>query len=150
MKIIAVLFSLFLANTALASDGETVGCFGLALSVPNSLEGDGAWTSLRVPGSLCVTEKNMVETGDEFTATGKITIVIRDGNGKRKATYSLTARSSEGAAGSTYTIYGNDINKLTPDDFDIVQFRMRNDHVKKGQVAGSVRINGTYIELVQK
>ena len=88
--------------------------------------------------------------------TGEIQIVIRNPKGKVLAAYELGASWREGAGAMDFTTYGKTVKDVTgPTSIDdsrpTVTFRMRMDYIKRGEVAGHVKLPfGTNLTLVKE
>ena len=156
MKKLMMTCLLIIGSSALATDGNSTGCFGLAIPVPKSFATAKPTGSVLVStnGSICVTEKNMnFIDPDRNLSLGEITIKIYDGK-KEVAHYEMGAATTEGALGTAYTAYGKtDNDALDQSDENrgnLIIFAMRNDHIKKGQLAGRVEMNGTSMSLIQQ
>ncbi len=147
---------LMICSSAFATDGNSTGCFGIALRVAKTFEGSQPTGSALIStnGSICITEKNMnFIDPDRMVSTGEINIKIYEGK-KEVAHYELGASTSEGAAGTIYTSYGktqNDVlDQSDANKYKLLVFAMRNDHIKKGEQAGRVEMNGTEMMLMQR
>ena len=154
MKSLLTLALIAFSGMANATLGRTTECFDMAVDIP-SVHGGAKDAYLKVEGMLCVREKNMKPVDqDEILSTGEITITITNGKGKTVGLYNLGARSSEGAMGTAHTWYAKDLKELEQgqkDQYaDVIKFRMRNDHIKKSQPAGSVSIQNNRIILIQR
>jgi hypothetical protein len=140
-----------------ASDGKTEGCFKIAVGFPSALDGSGDESLLPTGGELCSVEKNLnPQDPDGMIFTGDITITIKSASGKVIQSYSLGAVEREGAAGTLYSVMGktaSDVSNVDPNKQNqpIILFRMRNDHIKAGEDAGSVRFPfGSPLRLIQE
>lgn len=157
MKMVfGMLMGTLVCGAAWATDGRSTGCFDVAVSVPKTFTaGEPQGTVYIKTGAvLCVTEKNMKAVdADEIVSTGEITIRVRE-NGRTSASYKLGARSSEGAAGTIYTSYGATVTDVSDqkdeNNYKLATFKMRNDHIKRGEGAGAVALFGTELILFQR
>lgn len=141
-----------LASSAFATDGRSAGCFDLNLQIPKDLGTSGATALVATSVTVCTTEKNMkFVDSDQIDATGDFNTQIKN-NGHVIANFNTTARASEGAAGTIITSYSNDLKTIDDENGQgVITFSMRNDHLRKGQIAGSLKINGQPVGvLIQK
>ena len=155
MKKIILSFIVLASASAFATDGRTTECFDVAVTVPKAIDANGPVdsNSIKTGAMVCTVERNMkYEDPDGIVATGDITITITEGK-KQIAQYKMGAVSGEGAAGTFYNYYGKtkaDVASTDDNAYKLVEFIMRNDHIKKGEFAGYVKINGSSLTLIQR
>lgn len=158
-KILLSIAVLLVAQMASATDGQSTGCFDMAVSVAARL-GDfgveGDQHLIKTSGVLCTTEKNMKDQDEDgMVRIGQVTVVVYDGK-KAVAQYNMTASSGEGALGTFYNTYARNAEELNVDindssaNYKVITFVMRNDHIKKGEYAGRVILFGREISLLQR
>lgn len=158
-KLLLTFAVLCVAQMASATDGQSTGCFDMAVSIAPKLgefgvEGDQHL--IKTSGSICTTEKNMKDQDpDGMVRTGEVTVVVYDGK-KAVAKYDMGALSAEGALGTFYSTYARNAEELNVDindssaNYKVITFIMRNDHIKKGEYAGRVVLFGKEITLLQR
>ena len=151
MKLIILTAMALFSLNAFASWGRATGCYQIGVVAP-TLE-ENSVVSRELVGitklSICTTEENVVE-GDEdgIKATGDFTIKFKR-NHVTIREFKLKVRESDGAAGTIYTTYVFDEKDLG-DEFGLkAKFRMRNDKIPRGQLAGFVDLFGESYPLVQ-
>jgi hypothetical protein len=139
-----------------ASVGSATGCYKLSVNIPTQLDGSNSGL-LPTGASICTSEKKMQDAGyNRALQTGEIKIVIRNLKGKIVAAYELGASWREGAGAADYTTYGKTVEDVTgstdiDDSRPIVTFRMRIDYIKRGEVAGHVKLpSNTNLTLIKK
>jgi hypothetical protein len=151
---------LFISQLAAATDGSSTECFDIAISVfpkIGQFGTEGAPHFIKTRGMICATEKNIQYTDDDqIGGTGEITVRIFD-NGKVVSVYNLGAISADAAAGTRYISYAltqadfnYDPNEPVANNYKLINFIMRNDHIKKGQYAGRVELFGQEFSLLQR
>ncbi|MBY0453116.1 MAG: hypothetical protein K2P92_08775 [Bdellovibrionaceae bacterium] len=151
---------LFVTQIASATDGLSTGCFDIAVSVFSKMSQfgiDGDQHLIKTGAMICTTEKNIKYTDDDqIGGTGEITVRIFD-NGKVVSLYNLGAISADAAAGTSYISYAltqadfnTDPNDPGANNYKLINFKMRNDHIKKGQYAGRVELFGQELALIQR
>jgi hypothetical protein len=157
MKMFAMILGLALMVPALshATDGKADECFKIAIEVP-ALDGNGNGKLISTGSTICTVEKNTNPLDpDGILSTADVTITFKNAYGKTVTRYELGAVSSDGALGTIYTSYGKTPGDLqnadpTQPSLNVVSFRMRNDHLKKGDRAGRVTLpDGSMLTLIQ-
>jgi hypothetical protein len=152
----ALIFAASPTSDSQASVGSATGCYKLSVNIPTQL--NGANRSLLPTGaSICTSEKNMQDAGyNQALQTGEIQIVIRNLNRKVVAAYDLGASWREGAGAMDYTTYGKSVEDVMgsnsgDDSRPVITFRMRMDYIKRGEVAGYVKLPfGTNLTLIKR
>src|SRR5262249_13311181 len=139
-----------------ASVGNATGCYKLSVNIPSKLNAAGS-SLLPTGASICTSEKNMQDAGyNRALRTGEIQIVIRNLNRKVVAAYDLGASWREGTGAMDYTTYGKSVEDVTgsnscDDSAPVITFRIRMDYIKRGEVAGYVKLPfGTNLTLIKK
>ena len=159
-KLLLSIAVLLTAQLASATDGQSTGCFDIAVSVfpkIGQFGTEGDLHLIKTSAVICTTEKNVKYTDDDqIGGTGEITVRVFD-NGKVVSLYNLGAISADAAAGTSYVSYAltqadfnTDPNEPGANNYKIINFMMRNDHIKKGQYAGRVELFGKELALLQR
>lgn len=153
---LGILLGALLSTSAFATDGQSTGCFDAALEVPETVSAGAPQGQVLIATDVmvCTSAKNLKPVDpDGIVFTGDITIKVVEKD-KTVASYQLSAASSEGGLGTIYTAYGSSVedvsNQTDKNAYKLASFRMRNDHIPKGEVAGRVNLFGHELTLIQR
>lgn len=144
--------ALFVATPVFAA-GPT--CYDLATPVKVAIEADAPETNLKLNAKVCVSATDEGKEDETTLRTkGRYRIEITNAAGKRVALYKASVLMADGALGSVYYTYaGSDaeLDKSERGDFaEVVQFRLLNDKIKKGEWAGRLTVQGTDLSLLAR